>query len=68
MTKIVSGLLTFALLASLAAGAQAKDHDNDRGKHRGEGMGHARRCPPGDHWVRAHRNRYGQWIQAHCTR
>jgi hypothetical protein len=27
-----------------------------------------RRCGPGWHWVRAHRNPRGRWIPGHCQR
>ena len=26
-----------------------------------------RRCGPGWHWVRAHRNRAGRWVRGHCA-
>jgi hypothetical protein len=68
MTKIVSGFLTLCMVAALGAGAQARDNDkmHGHGAMGGTGMGHAHRCPPGQHWVKGYKNKYGKHVKGYC--
>ena len=66
MNKIMSGLLTLCLVAALGAGAQAKDNDKHDGWNKGHGMGHAHRCPPGQHWVKGYKNKNGKHVRGYC--
>jgi hypothetical protein len=65
MTKFLSGLFALALVAALGTGAQANN-----GKHlgwtNGHGMGHAHRCPPGQHWVKGYTNKWGKHVKGYC--
>ena len=67
MTKIVSGFLTLCLVAALSAGAQA-NNGNHNGWGHGNGMGHRHSCPPGMHWVKGYKNRYGKHVKGYCSR
>ncbi len=66
MSKIISGFLTLCLVAALGAGVQAKDNDKMHGHGMGMGMGHSHRCPPGQHWVKGYKNKWGKHVKGYC--
>ena len=70
MTKFLSGLFALALVAALGTGVQAKDNDKNHGAHHGDGMGsmmgHRHACPPGQHWVKGYKNKWGKHVKGYC--
>ena len=66
MRRLASALAALAFAASLSTGAVAKPNDHMRGNSM-YAPGHMKRmCPPGRHWVKAHRRRNGTWVQGYC--
>ena len=62
MTKFLASITALAFAAGLAVAPQIASAQP------GHAMGHHPRCPRGSHWVRAHRDRMGRWVSAHCGR
>jgi hypothetical protein len=68
MTRLIATISALAMAAGLAFAPQTAlaKHDHDRGNSM-YAPGHMKRmCPPGHHWVAAHRKRNGTWVRGYC--
>jgi hypothetical protein len=57
MNRLVSGLLSVALLASLATSSASA-----------QGMGMNHHCKRGFHWVKGYKKRNGTYVKGYCAR